>query len=139
VPKGPKFKLLSVGLVAFLIFAIWSCLKSATPESEFKKLFADLSINAPEYQTLHNFARPIDTVKGDYFTADFQQSEQQFRDFLARIKVSEHEVSSKDGAWIKADSKINPKYPWMLNIQAKEADWTNNTYQVHIEGREPYD
>lgn len=136
VPKSPKFKFLSVGLVAFVILAIWSCLKR-TPESEFKELFADLSITTPEYQTFGNFSRPSDVTQQDFFTADFQQSEKQFHDFLARMKVSEQEICSKDGVWIRADSKIDPKYPWMLNIQA-QASSTNKTYEVHIEGREPY-
>ncbi|HLX71977.1 MAG TPA: hypothetical protein VKV04_20370 [Verrucomicrobiae bacterium] len=133
-----KRKFLFAALAVFLICAVWYWWNKFTPESEFKDFFADLSIAAPEHQTLHNFSKPIDVVKGDYFTADFQQSGKQFHDFLARLQLSEQEVSSKDGVWIKADSKIDPKYPWMLNIQAHVSDPANKSYEVHMEGRQPY-
>jgi hypothetical protein len=117
----------------------WSCSKPATPESKFRTLFSELSVGVPEYQTFHGFSRPDDAIKGDFCTADFSQSETQLRKFVTRLGVSQESVLSSTNFWIRADSKMEPKYPWMLEVRAHISSSTTNSYEVHIEGRQPYD
>jgi len=41
--------------------------------------------------------------------------------------------------WVRAESKINPEYPWMLEVAAKIASSPDKSYRIHIEGRQHYD
>jgi len=132
-------KLSFVGVTALLVCVICSCSKPATPESRFRELFTDLSVGVPQYQALHDFSQPLDAAKGDFCTADFSQSETQFREFVAHLGVSQESILSSTSLWIRADSKMNPKYPWMLEVRAHISSSTTNSYEVHIDGRQPYD
>ncbi|HXI70653.1 MAG TPA: hypothetical protein VNN22_09905 [Verrucomicrobiae bacterium] len=122
----------------FILFGAWLW-HGFRPESRFKALFADLSIEAPEYHTFLDFSQPLDAVKGDYFDLDVSQSDIQFREFVKRVGVSEESVLSSNGTWVSADSKIDPKYPWKLNIHADATNSSDKIFRLHIEGRQPYD
>jgi hypothetical protein len=131
-------KLFSALVVVLLICVVCSCSPPATPESQFKELFADLSFRVPEYQVLHKFMQPLDVVKGDFCTADFSQSQSQFQDLVAQLGTSREKVLSSSGVSISASSKLNPNYPWELSVRADGPVATNKFYEVHIEGRQPY-
>lgn len=147
-PRQRNFKIIKKILIALAVFLfvvtvllsgiIYLCLKSDTPESNFKTLFTDLSIGVPKYQVLHDFSRPPDAVKGDNCTADFSQSQAQFSEFLAHLKVSEQAVLSSSGVWITAQSKIDPTYTWMLLVHAHITNTPEKFYRVSIEGHQPY-
>jgi hypothetical protein len=126
-----------------IALSLSSCSKISTPESEFKDLFSELSVGAPQYQTFSNFFRPPDALKGDVCNADFIQSEDQFRLFASRLGVSPEKILSSTGSpnndWIKVNSKLNPKYPWMIKVEARASGSVTNAYEVHIEGIQPYD
>jgi hypothetical protein len=133
-----KRKLFIVALLAVGIWLIWAWFKPVRPESRFRALFADLSVGVPRYQKFHGFSQPEDALKGDFCTADFVQSDTQFREFVSRLGVSPDSILSSTSSWIRADSKMSPKYPWMLQVRAHLGS-TSNTYDVHIDGRQPYD
>jgi hypothetical protein len=77
-------------------------------------------------------------IKGDYCQADFSQTESQFRSFAGHLGMTPEKILSSSNIWIRADSKMDPKYPWMLNVEAYRPGSTN-VYEIHIEGRQPYD
>jgi hypothetical protein len=118
---------------------VLSCSKPATPESRFRALFADLSVGVPDYQALDGFTQPEDAVMGDFCSTDFSQSETQFVAFVAHLGVSQSSVLSSTGVWVTANSKLDPKYPWMLLVHADSTNAPDKIYRVHIEGRQPYD
>lgn len=128
-----------LALVAAAGCSLSSCSKPNNPEMEFKELFNDLSIGVPQYQSLSNFVHPADVIKGDYCDVRFTQTESQFRVFANRLGMSPEKIISSTNIWIKADSKINPKYSWMLNVEVHISSSATNFYEVHIDGRQPYD
>ena len=134
-----KRKLLFSGVTTVFVCIVCCCSKPATPESRFRDLFTYLSIGVPEYQTFHGFSQPEDTIKGDFCTVDFSQSQTQFREFVTRLGVSQASIISSNSFWIKADYKGEPKYPWMLKVQAHTSNLNSNTWEIHIEGMQPYD
>ena len=127
-----------IGAAAFAACILCSCLKPATPESEFNELFTNLSVGVPKYQILHDFSRPDDAIKGDFCTADFIQSESQFNEFVAHLGVSRESILSSNSVSVRADSKLDPKYPWTLHVQAHSSNSSTNSYEVHIEGVQAY-
>jgi hypothetical protein len=133
-----KKKLFSLALLALAVWLTWSWFKPVSPESRFADLFADLSIGVPGYQKLRGFSHPEFILKGDFCTTDFVQSDTQFREFVSRLGVSADSILSSTSSWIRVDSKINPEYPWMLQVRGRTGS-TSNTYDVHIEGQQPYD
>jgi len=139
VVKCAKWKPLFVGAIVLLAYIVVSCLRPATPESRFRELFADLSVGVPNYQTLHRFSHPDDAIKGDVCSADFSQSQTQFSEFISRLGTSEAGVVSTAGAWVSVQSKMDPKYPWMLLVHADSTNTPERIYRVHIEGSQPYD
>jgi hypothetical protein len=118
---------------------VLSCSKLGTPESRFRALFADLSVGVPDYQSLTGFTQPEDAIKGDFCTADFNQSETQFAAFVTGLGVSQLSVLSSSGVWVTVKSKLDPKYPWMLFVHADTTNAPDKIYRVHIDGRRPYD
>jgi hypothetical protein len=98
-----------------------------------------MSIGIPEYQTLYAVDHPALVLKGDYCTVEFSQSEAQFLQFVSKLNVSQETVLSSNGVWIKAVSRINPQYPWMLQIRAWIFRAATKSYRIQIEGRQPYD
>jgi hypothetical protein len=130
-------------LTASTALTVWLCYaceqKVETPESRFKDLFSDLSTGVPQYQTLNNFTQPEDAFKGDYSEIDLTQSETQFRDLVSRLGETPKHILSDTNLWITVRSKMDPKYPWHLNVQAHISPSNTNNYEVHIEGRQPYD
>jgi hypothetical protein len=131
--KGSLF----LATVALLV-CFCSCSERASEESDFKKFFSDLSVGAPQYQKLHKFFRPADVIKGDYCEMDFSQSEIQFRAFAARLGVQPEKILSSSNVWVRADSKINPGNPWTLRVEAHTSSSATNIYEVHVDGRQPY-
>ena len=134
-----KYRPLLIGFSALVSLAATYLMVPSTPESRFKDLFADLSIGTPGYQTLFEVTHPSFTLKGDYCTLDFSQSSNQFHEFIVKIGASETTILSSSGVWIRADSKINPKYPWTLLVRADNTNTSDKVYRVHIEGHQPYD
>jgi hypothetical protein len=130
------FRLRFISVMALASCFLVSCSKPATPEAKFKVLFGDLSVGVPDYQALTGFTQPQDAIKGDFCSVDLTQSEMQFAAFVGRLGVPQAIVLSSTGVWVRASSKTDPKYPWMLLVRA---DSTNATYHLHIEGRQPYD
>jgi hypothetical protein len=129
---------LGIRLVVVILLAAFLWFTSFSAGAKFRSLFADLSIGAPEYQTIYGFDHPLDAVKGDYLGADFSQSDDQFHRFTAKVGTSETQALSAEGAWVTATSKINPKYPWHLLIKAEPVNTPVKSYRLHIEGRQPY-
>jgi hypothetical protein len=109
-----------------------------SPESNFRDLFTELSVGPPEYQKLYVFNHPDDAIRQDFFSAEISQSEPQFRQFAAKLGVPRESILSSTGIWVRADSKINPDYPWWLDVRAEPTGLANKSYKVHIEEREPY-
>src|SRR5262245_11994531 len=128
-----------IGVITFASCFVISCSKPTTPESKFGELFGDLSVGVPTYQAFSEFTQPEVAIKGNYCTVDFGQSQTQFVTFVARLGVSEANVLSSTGIWVRASSKTDPKYPWMLLVHAYSTNAPSMTYHVHIEGRQPYD
>jgi hypothetical protein len=143
VVKCTKRKPVFVGVAALLIVLLICiavpCLRPTTPESRFRELFTDLSVGVPKYQKLLRFSQPVDALKGDFCSADFSQSQPQFSEFLSRLGTSEASVLTSSGARVSVKSKMDPKYPWMLLVQADSTNTPDRVYRVHIEGRQPYD
>ena len=133
-----KRKLFTVTLLAVVIWIVWNWFRPVSPEERFRAQFSDLSVGVPEYQSFRRFSQPEYALKGDYCTADFIQSEPQFFQFVSRLKVSPSQILSSNNLWIRVDSHINPGYPWLLHVQARTGAIAN-TYEVHIEGQQPYD
>jgi hypothetical protein len=112
-----KFGMLRIKERAFITIAatislcLVSCSKPSSSESDFKELFSDLSVGVPQYQTFSNFFRPADAIKVDVCSADFSQTESQFRAFAARLGADPAKIMLSNDIWIKAYSKIDPKYP----------------------------
>ena len=130
------FRLLSTAAIVLASCFTVSCSKHTTPESRFRKLFGDLSVGVPDYQTFTGFTQPQAAIKGDFCSVNLTQSETQFLAFVGRLGVSQASVLSLTGVWVRANSNIDPKHPWMLLVRA---DSTNAAYHLHIEGRQPYD
>ena len=131
-----------IAVATFLGFVIWmisSCSRPVTPESRFKIVFEDMSVGAPPYQVLVGFSQPQSVIKGDFFTADFTTSRPQFDTFMYRSGGTNQDFLSPKGAWITAQSRMNPRYPWILEIHTQYLSSDTNLYQVHIEGKQPYD
>ena len=131
-------------LISGVIAACFVCvalfwLSPSKPESNFRSLFAGLSVGVPDYQRFHSFEQPADAIKGDFFSLEFDQSESQFNQFAARLGVSPHSLVSTTSMWVRADSKIKPEYPWMLVVTAKVTSSPDKSYTIHIEGRQPND
>jgi hypothetical protein len=132
--------LLFVGVLIYGgITAKYNDTQPSTAQSRFRDLFSELSINTPEYQTLFEVTHPSFALKGDYCKLDFSQSSDQFQEFITSLGKSEQSVLSSSGVWVRADSKLNPKYPWMLLVHADSTNAPDKIYRVHIEGRQPYD
>ena len=96
-------------------------------------------IGVPDYERFDSFMQPLDAIKGDFFTAEFGQSEPQLRQFATKLGISHESVMSSTGVWVRVDSKLNPKHPWMLEVRAAVATSPTNSYKIHVEGRQPYD
>lgn len=138
MPQITVVKPLLVGVAVLLICVLASCSRHATPESRFRELFKDLSVGVPNYLAFDSFSQPDDALKGDSCSADFSQSETQFSEFLSSLGISETNVLSSSGAWVSVQSRLDPKYPWMLLVQAHGTNTPERVYRVHIEGRQPY-
>ena len=111
-----------------------------TRSTKMEAVFSDLCIGVPEYQSIQSFTHPADAVKGDYFSLDFTQSSAQFHRFISKVSVAEGAVLSPLGAsHVSAASKTSAKYPWFLSVRAEAVKGAENTYHVHVEGRQPYD
>src|SRR5256885_6818798 len=124
-------------IVPILLLGI---LIGCTRSTEMKGVFSDLSIGVPEYQSIQSFTHPADAVKGDYFSLDFTQSSAQFHRFISKVSVAEGTVLSPAGAsHVATASRVSLKYPWFLSIKAEAVNGAENTYHVHVEGRQPYD
>jgi hypothetical protein len=133
-----KRRLILVGAAIFFLCVAWLWLGPPTPESRFRALFADLSIGVPDYQRFDSFAQPLDAIKGDFFSLEFEQSEPQFRQFAAKLGASHARLVSSTGIWVRANCRIDPEYPWMLEVRADVAASPDKCYKIHIEGRQPY-
>ena len=133
-----KRRLILVGAAIFFLCAAWFWLRPPTPESRFRALFADLSIGVPDYQRFDSFAQPLDTIKGDFFSLEFGQSEPQLRQFAAKLGAPHAGIVSSTGIWVRAESRIDPKHPWMLEVRAALAASPDKSYKIHIEGGQPY-
>src|SRR5712664_1523698 len=133
-----KRRLILVGAAIFFLCVAWLWLRPPTPESRFRALFADLSIGVPDYQRFDSFEQPLDAIKGDFFSLEFGQSEPQLRQFATRLGVPHESIVSLTGIWVRANSRIDPEYPWMLKVRADVAASPDKSYKIHIEGRQPY-
>jgi hypothetical protein len=133
-----KRRLILVGAAIFILCAAWLWLRSLTPQSRFRALFADLSIGVPDYQRFDSFAQPLYTIKGDFFSLEFSQSEPQFRQFATKLGAPRENIVSLTGIWARADSRMNPNHPWLLKVRADVAASPDKSYKIHIEGRQPY-
>jgi hypothetical protein len=134
-----KKSILLAAVAVCLLCGFLLSLRPATPEARFRSLFTDLSIGVPAYQNFYRFDRPSMAIKGDFFALEFGQSEPQFLEFATRLGMAPVAILSATGALIRAESKTEPKYPWVLTIKAERANSASNTYQIHIEGRQSDD
>ena len=123
-----------------IIFSIVAMLCiTPTPRVGFKNVFSEIAIPAPQYQTIRDFSRPADAVKGDVFETQFTQSDAQFHRLLTTWGLSAEKVLSAPGAETKAASKLKGDYPWYLTIKAVPADPAGTSYTVRVEGHQGYD
>jgi hypothetical protein len=128
-----------VGLVIVVVKFVHDERHPPPPESQFRELFSDMSIAPPEYQKLQEITHPSDAAKGDYCILTFTQSESQFHRFVKNLGTSEEKVLSSSPEWVRVNSKLDPKYPWLLCVSAELTNMPEKTYVVHIDGRQPYD
>jgi hypothetical protein len=130
-------------LIIFVVFLVTMVLSGylfyhRTHQPDFNTLFADMSIGVPERESISTFTHPADAAKGDYFTAIFTQSDAQFHRFAAATGASEAQLLSSTGAWMTADSKMDPKYPWQLSVKAAITNAPDKRYIISMQGQQPY-
>jgi hypothetical protein len=119
---------------------VLSILLGCKRSSDFENLFSSLSTGVPQFQKIENFSRPTDAGKGDFFSVDFTQSPEQFHGFISKLGTTETDVLSTKGALhVKVNSKINPKYPWFLEVKADTTEAGEKMIHVHVEGRQIYE
>src|SRR5205814_431065 len=88
----------------FFLCGTWLWLRPPTPESAFRARFAELSVGVPDYERFDSFTEPLDAIKGDFFRAEFGQSETQFRQFATKLGIPHEHIVSSTGTWARADS-----------------------------------
>ncbi len=128
---------LVISLVINVLILVYNVRHPPSPEVRFRQLFSDMTIEAPTYQTLQEMTYPPDTIKGDYCILTFTQSESQFHRFATNLGVSEQKLLSSSSDWIRVNTKLEPRYPWFLDVSAQATNLPEKTYLVHIEGRQP--
>src|SRR3954468_14602935 len=106
-----KYRPIIIGLGFFVLLIGALLIIQHTPQARFRDFFADLSIDAPGYQTLFEVTHPSFVLMGDYCTLEFSQSSNQFREFIAKLGASEESILSSSGVWVRVNSKIDPEYP----------------------------
>ena len=136
-PKAKRGLIILGGVV--ILFGGWYLFHPLSPEAEFRSLFKDLSLGVPRYQRFDSFHRPLDAVKGDFFSAEFTQSDAHFREYLTKLGVSYDSILSSNGVETSATSNIDTEYPWFLQIKAAVNNSPEKSYKIHIDGRQVYD
>lgn len=97
-----------------------------------------MSLGHPEYVTIEQCTQPMDLVKGDYFEAVIIQSPEQIKNLFAKLGDSSQERFFESPKLFSAKSRLNPEYPWLLQISISPTNTQQKCYRVHIEGRQPY-
>jgi hypothetical protein len=137
---SPAKKILLSAVILFTLVTIVALsFRPSTPESQFQSLFTDLSTGLPEYQKLESFEQPVDAIKGDFFNSQLIQSETQLHRFAIKLGVPPKSLLSSGGVLVRANSTLNPRYPWVLKVRADTANPLDKTYRVRLEGRKAYD
>lgn len=134
--KRSKIRVIALSL--FAVLCGLTIIFPPTPADGFMKFFARMSIGIPEHQAVLVFQQPADAVKGDYFTAVFTQSEDQFHRFAATLRVSDKQLLTAAGATVAAQSGSDLNDPWLLTMTAEITNAPQRLYRVKIEGRQGY-